>query len=154
MPELATLLTSPPPLAGVELTQATLHHAVWSEVAPEFSPGEFRNPERMSAEFLRLLHRVRLLAGVPFRFVSDARLGTAGVSNSAHDEFPCCCVDLRVQSSRERSRIVRAACMLGIVRIGIYPPTPGQRAQWGINSGTVHLDASPKLPQDVIWVDY
>lgn len=136
------------------MTLATADHPVWREVAPHFARSEFRAPDRMCPDFLRTLHRIRLRSGIPFRFVSDARLGSAGVAGSAHDELPCRSVDLRVHGSRERSQLVRAAYLEGLTRVGVYPPTPGQRAQWGINSGTVHLDASTRLPQDVMWVDY
>ncbi len=142
------------PLHGFTLTRAVESHPVWREVAPEFGRHEFRYPDRMSVEFLRLLHRVRARAGVAFRIVSDARLGTAGVSNSAHNELPCCAVDLRVINSAERFAIVRAAVLEGFTRIGIYPPNEHQRTTWGKNSGSVHLDASSRLPQGVSWVDY
>jgi hypothetical protein len=145
------------PLApAAPLTRAVGGHAVWREVAPQFSMREFNQPERMAVEALRLLHRVRMRSGIPFRFVSDARTPSTnpGVSNSAHLELPCTAVDLRVVSNLERYRIVEAAIAEGVGRIGAYPPTPFQRSQWGAGAGSVHLDASQRLPSPRLWLQF
>jgi hypothetical protein len=132
-------------------------HTVWSDIAPEITPRDFRFPHQMRVGTLKRLSRVRRKCKVPFRFVSDHRppernAAVGGATGSAHMGVPCCAVDLRVQSSVERFAIVRAALEEGFARIGIYPPTESQRAQWGKNSGSVHLDDSPTHAPSVMWV--
>lgn len=143
------------PLQGYRLTPAHAGHVVWREISPQFTRAEFRDPDSMAVEALRLLHRIRVRAGVPFRLVSDARTPATnpGASKSAHLERPCTAIDLRVVNSAERFAIVRAAIQEGVIRIGVYPPTEYQRATWGKNAGSIHLDASTALPQNVMWVE-
>ncbi|HWV58313.1 MAG TPA: D-Ala-D-Ala carboxypeptidase family metallohydrolase [Longimicrobiales bacterium] len=112
---------------------------------------------------------------------SSHNAAVGGVTNSAHTEDPCSAVDLEVRSSRERFLVLREAFAgdcpdtlreilarvtlpedlrtraeraLGdlVRRVGIYPPTASQRARYGVNAGTIHLDRSTRLPQDVAWV--
>jgi hypothetical protein len=140
------------PLAHVAPELATEDHPVWSEIAPELTPRDFRQPYLMDVHALRLFSRIRRRAGVPFRVVSDARQPGIGASRSAHADRPCRAIDVRAQSSRERYEIIKAALLEGVCRIGVYAPTAGQRRQWGKNSGSVHIDASAEHPADVIWV--
>lgn len=149
----------PGPLHGVTLTVSNNGtHAVWGEVFPEFKPGEFRRPWNMSVEALRLHIQVRRQSKVPFRIVSDSRLESQGIGaqNSAHNEIPCTALDLRVHTNNERFRLVKTALDVGAVRIGIYPPTPDQIKQFGKAGkwagGSVHIDFSPFLPPEVIWM--
>lgn len=145
-----------PPLEGKPAARAGAGHPVWGEIAPEeefggFVPSEFRNPEEMDVEFLRLLYRIRLDAGVPMRIISDARdpEGDVGASRSAHKKRPCRAVDLHVANSYERARIVLAAAKNGVVRIGVYP---GKER----DAGSVHLDAEthPENPSPRMWTRY
>lgn len=133
-------------------------HPVWAEIAPELRPGEFRFPYLMDVDFLRLLSRIRRACGVPFRIVSDHRppdrnAAAGGATKSAHMEEPCAAVDLRVLSNEERFRLVRAAIEHGVTRIGVYPPTPSQRAGYGKGAGSVHLDASRTNPSPRMWME-
>lgn len=151
-------------------------HAVWTEIAPKdgapgFERGEFRNPDKMCPDFLRRLRRARLLTctltsffeghsqGVPFRITSDYRTTetnklVGGAAVSAHTEVPCRAVDLRVKSARERYIILTALLTEAFERIGIEEPTPAQRALWGADAGTVHVDASPDLPQAILFTTW
>lgn len=135
---------------------AVANHSVWGEVAPEITPRDFNNPEKMDVDFLRLLSRIRRKCGVPFRIVSDHRTpGTnPGAAKSAHMELPCKAVDLRVLNNPERFKIVRAAFEEGIVRFGIYAPTPEQVKNFGEMSGSVHLDVSTDNPQGTMWMKW
>jgi hypothetical protein len=92
-------------------TFAHLNDRVWSEIAPELKPGEFKEPEQMDTDFLRRLSKMRRAAKAPFRIVSDARdpEGSVGASVSAHKERPCKAVDLRVLNNAERFLLVREA---------------------------------------------
>lgn len=127
---------------------------VWDDVAPEFSPSEFNAPDKMEPYFLRRLHRSRLRAGVPFRFVSDHRAPGIGVKNSAHTEDPCSAVDLRAENTYERWQIVESLIKEGFTRIGIYPPNDHQKTTYGKGSGSIHVDASTSRPSPRIWTGF
>ena len=134
-------------------------HPVWAEIAGYFRPAEFRFPYHMSPDWLRTLYRVRVRAEVPMRVVSDYRPperneAAGGAGTSAHMDEPCRATDVRVQSSRERYAILAAAFAEGVRRIGVEPATDYQRVTWGRNSGTIHLDGSIMLPQDVCFMDW
>lgn len=114
-----------------------------------FSPSEFKrctpacNIGDMDPAFLSKLDMVREVAGIPLVLNSayrsrawEVQHGRAGTS--AHCEGRA--VDIRCNTSANRSRIIRAALACGIRRIGIAKTY-------------VHLDASPNHQQDVIW-DY
>ncbi len=136
------------PLDDIVPTFATLDHEVWDEIAPELRPREFEDPEKMDVSFLRLLHKARMLADVPFRILDTLR----DDSRSAHGEVPGIAVDLQVVNSRERSRITRAAYEVGFVRVGIYEGSNG--VYHGIpkkDGGGVHLDASRTKSSDHMW---
>ena len=114
-----------------------------------FAPAEFRrcNPpceiEQMSPEFLERLDRVRVNAGIPLVLNCAYRsrewdLAKGRDGNSAHTRGLA--VDIRCLSSATRWKIVRAALICDIRRIGI-------------GKTFVHLDCDKTLPQGVIW-DY
>lgn len=137
------------PLHGIAPEPAAAGNRVWVEIAPELTPAEFRYPEAMDAGFLRLLHRARRRAGVPFRVVSDHRPPernekVRGAKRSAHLEVPCRAVDLRVASNQERWRVVEALLEAGFVRVGLYPAHAD-------GSGSVHVDASESNPAPSMW---
>lgn len=145
------------PLAGIPPEFAHEGHPVWDVIAPRdgvggFTPAEFRYPWKMDVRFLLLLYMMRLDAGVPFRISSDHRppehnKAVGGAEQSAHQEEPCACVDLKVLNNRERFRITRTAYAFGVHRIGVarYETDPKTGA------GIVHLDCSRTLPPDVCW---
>lgn len=135
---------------------AVMNHAVWGEISPELIPAEFHAPEKMDVDFLRLMSKVRRAAKVPFRIVSDSRTPETnpGAEQSAHLELPCKAIDLRVITNYERFAIIRAALALGVRRIGIYPATDGQKAEYGPAVGSLHLDSSTINPQDRLWTSF
>ena len=139
------------PLAGKTESTAGIDHPVWETIQPEFLIEEFSSPYEMDANFLKLLYRIRLGAGVPFRITSDARdpSGSIGVEKSAHKKRPCKAVDLKVKNSFERMRVVASAIRNGINRVGVYPANDD-------GSGVVHLDAetSGDNPSPRLWTDY
>ena len=115
-----------------------------------FHPSEFQrctppcSIEQMDQRFLDLLDVVREAAGIPlvlncaYRSMEwDLALGRSG--NSAHTRGLA--VDIRCNTSANRYRIIRAALLCGIRRVGV-------------GSSFVHLDVDPSLPQDVIWHYY
>lgn len=127
----------------------------WAKVAPEFTPADFRHPERMGYEFLIWLHQVRVRSAVPMVLVSDwrdpaANLAAGGAEDSAHGDTPCDCVDVGKRPpadgsdpnwNRHRFAIVSAALDLGAVRIGLYP------------NGALHVDRTEdRRPANVIWI--
>lgn len=139
------------PLLHKPPVNAKLDHPVWQEVAEHFTPDEFNAPEEMDVEFIRLLFRIRVEAGIPLRITSDSRdpKGSIGAKLSAHKKRPCRAIDCRIKNSYERARIVIAAVRCGIVRIGVYPGPMG-------DSGVLHLDAETHAsnPSPRIWTRY
>lgn len=136
------------PLDDIVPTFATLDHEVWDEIAPEFLPSEFEDPEKMDVSFLRLFHKARMEAGVPFRIIDTLR----DDSRSAHGEVPGIAADLQVLNSRERSRIVRAAYGVGFIRVGVYRGSHGfYKGMKKKDGGGVHLDASRNKSSDHMW---
>lgn len=98
---------------------------------------------QMDADFLDLMDRVREKAGIPlvinsaYRSKSWEQLkGRSG--NSAHCKGKA--LDIRCNTNQNRFKIVKAALLCGVQRIGI-------------GSTFVHLDNDATLPQGVIW-DY
>lgn len=144
------------PLTGKPTVRAHAGHPVWDEIKPVeefggFVAGEFNEPEAMDVEFLRLLYRIRMDAGVPMRIISDARPpgGDIGASKSAHKKRPCRAVDLHVVNSYERARITVAAIQNGIRRWGTYPGKDG-------DAGSLHIDAEthPENPSPRNWTKW
>ncbi len=142
------ILLSEGPLDNIEPEFAKLGHPVWDCIYPEFKPDEFEDPENMDVGFLTLLHKARIIAGVPFRVLDTLR----DDSRSAHGEIPGIAVDLQVINSRERSRIVRSGYAIGFTRIGVYPGSTGlYKGLQKKDGGGVHLDASRKKSSDHLW---
>lgn len=136
------------PLDRIEPEFAKLDHPIWVQIYPQFKPEEFEDPEKMDVGFLVLLHKARIMAGVPFRVLDTLR----DDSRSAHGEVPGIAVDLQVVNSRERSRIVRSAYAVGFVRVGVYPGSTGlYKGKKKKDGGGVHLDASRKKSSDHMW---
>lgn len=115
-----------------------------------FHPAEFQRCDppcdisQMNEQFLDTLDRVRLNAGIPLVLNCAYRsrewdLAKGRSGNSAHTRGLA--VDIRCNTSATRYRIVNAALICGIRRIGI-------------GKGFVHLDCDPTLPQFVIWHYY
>lgn len=118
-------------------------------MAKYFSPKEFKactppcDISQMDAGFLALLDEVRETAGIPlvlncaYRSKEwEKKQGRSG--NSAHTRGKA--VDIRCNTSANRYKIVRAALLCGVCRIGV-------------GKTFVHLDNDKTLPQGVIW-DY
>lgn len=112
-----------------------------------FAQQEFDSPDapgsggRMSTQFIEVLNRIRREAGIPFVITSGFRTvahntASGGSRNSAH--LRGLAVDIRAVSGSARHRIVRAAMLNGIRRIGIA-------------SNFVHLDIDDSLPNPSIW---
>lgn len=151
------LANSPPQYAAPALsTETRPAHPVWAAIAPELTPRDFTaigaDPGAMDAGALRLFSKIRRRAGVPFRIRSAYRpparnAAAGGASASEHMNAPCTAIDLHVRNNYERFRIVQAAIMEGIERIGIYPAAAD-------NSGSVHIDCGRHNPTSRIWTRY
>lgn len=117
----------------------------WAELQ-HFKPQEFKHPEKMGYEFMKLLEATRDLAGVPFRRSSDWRseeynASVGGAKDSAHKDMPCDSIDLTPINNAERFEIVNAALEMGFTRIGIY------------QNGSIHLDKTEgRRPGRRLWV--
>lgn len=90
---------------------------------------------------LRLLDDTRELAGIPFVLTCSYRSKAYEASknrsgNSAHTQG--CAFDIRVNTPKQRYKIVQAAIVMHWPRIGIAEKF-------------VHLDCSSSLPQHVCW---
>ena len=104
--------------------------------------------EGLEAEFVARLEKARHHAGVPFVITSgkrdaDANATAGGVQDSAHLQGRA--VDLRSTSSRTHFKIVEGAIFAGIKRIGVYRNQSGSPSH-------IHLDDSPDLPGEVLWL--
>jgi uncharacterized protein YcbK (DUF882 family) len=129
----------------------TMTAADWA-ASKHFKASEFRNPDKMGAEFIQWLNAVREQAGVPMRITSDYRspdrnLAVGGAQASSHCDTPCNAVDIGQRIAPDdpngnlaRFKIVQAALALGCTRIGIYA------------NGSVHLDRTEQVrPADRLW---
>ena len=114
-----------------------------------FSPSEFKRCtpsckiEDMDPDFLVLLDEVREVARIPLVLNSAYRSKEweekqKRSGNSAHTRGKA--VDIRCNTSANRYKIVHAALLCGIRRIGVAKTY-------------IHLDNDETLPQEVIW-DY
>lgn len=144
------------PLADVPRAFAVPTHDVWREIAPEFTPSDFRRPFEMDVAFLRWLSGVRRAAGVPMILTSDARDPEAGIGapRSAHNERPARAIDGQVRASwrgvpgsEQLARIYIAAVQAGCVRFGTYASTRG-------GGDIYHLDLSDELPSPRWWTKW
>jgi uncharacterized protein YcbK (DUF882 family) len=96
----------------------------------------------LDAEFVAKLDMARKFAGVPFVITSGLRTCAAnakvlGVENSAHLTGKA--VDLAVEDSVQRFRMVSGAVLAGFTRIGVY-------------DRHLHLDCDDTKPQHVLWL--
>lgn len=97
---------------------------------------------QMKREFMIRLDIVRDIAGIPFVITSGYRCPkhnskTGGKPDSAH--VAGWAVDIACNTSANRTRIIQAASLVGISRVGI-------------NRDFVHLDCDPSKPSNVIWL--
>lgn len=95
----------------------------------------------LDTECVAKLDWARGRAGVPFIITSGFRSPednerVMGVEGSAHTKGLA--VDLRVQDSHTRYRIIQALILSGFNRIGIY-------------TNHIHADTDLSLPQEVMW---
>lgn len=98
---------------------------------------------QMDAGFLNLMDQVRERAGIPMVINSAYRTKAWETMHGRNGTSAHCkglALDIRCNTSQNRYRIVRAALLCGIKRIGI-------------GKTFIHLDADDTLPQQVIW-DY
>ena len=111
--------------------------------AEEFdSPDEKGSGQKMNPEFIKILEKIREKAGFPFIINSAYRTSTHnaevnGKETSAH--MKGIAVDIKVNDSRQRHDLIRAAIECGISR-------------FGIGNGFVHLDLDFSKDQRVIWL--
>lgn len=109
------------------------------------SPLTYFKPEEivgLDSDFVSKLILARKRAGVPFIITSGFRSikdneQVMGVSRSAHTKGLA--VDLRVQDSRTKFKIVKSLIFEGFTRIGVYDKH-------------IHVDADSTLHQEVLWV--
>lgn len=117
-----------------------------------FKPSEFKNPEKMGAEFMLWLDNLRHIAAVPMTITSSYRspaynASVGGAKDSAHTDVPCDAVDIGMRPRASdpnwnftRFRIIATAIAMGCKRIGSY------------ESGSLHLDLShDKRPAPRMW---
>jgi hypothetical protein len=110
---------------------------------PETDPViDFDNVDRPT---LAMLNDARDRAGIPFIVTSNYRtpqhsVEVGGSLGDAHTEIPCTAFDISCTSGREMYFIIKAAFEAGFKRIGL-------------NHSHVHLDNSPKLPVQVMWIE-
>jgi hypothetical protein len=117
-----------------------------------FSPREFElcNPpctiDDIHPKLLALLDRIRDMAGIPlvmncvYRSVEyDLAKGRSG--ESEHCEQPAMGVDIRCNTSVNRFKILKAAIICGVRRIGI-------------GKTFIHIGIDESHPQNVIWHYY
>ncbi len=119
----------------------------WSQVV-NFKPSEFAAPEKMDVDFIYKLDMIRGHCGFPLRINSSWRSEEKqqqeiqkdmGVKHSAHTKVPCKAVDIAVDTSAHRFRLVEVALFMGIKRIGI-------------GKNFIHLDADEENPPEVLWL--
>lgn len=126
--------------------------ADWLEIH-NFTPIEFKNPERMGYEFMKWLDRVRVNADVPMHVSSSYRSpeynkSVGGASDSAHTDDICDAVDIRMAPRPDdpnwnysRWQIVMAARDLGCRRFGSYA------------NGSLHIDRTEdRRPAPRFWI--
>jgi zinc D-Ala-D-Ala carboxypeptidase len=98
--------------------------------------------EDMKIDFLKLLDRCRVYAGVPFIVTSGYRspehnTKIGGAKNSPHLRGYAC--DISCPTSAIRFKILSAAIEVGFKRIGV-------------GKNFIHLDNDPSLAQQVCWM--
>lgn len=103
-----------------------------------FTEAETQGLSRLLVEMLDI---ARSSAGVPFVITSGYRdpsqnTEAGGVEGSAHTSGLA--VDLRVENSNTRFRILSGLFFAGFNRIGVY-------------NGHIHVDIDQTKPQNVVW---
>ena len=147
------------PLKHISPQSAVVDHPVWREITPEITPSDFNQPFEMDVGFLRWLYKsVRIPAGVPMWFTSDARdpEGDVGAKSSAHKKRPCRAVDFQVRKtwhgmpgSEQMARIIFAAVLGGCVRVGLY------QSQSGLGDiGHIDCETHPDNPSPRLWLKW
>lgn len=111
---------------------------VWGDVACNCGCGQ----EYLNLELYNRLTWARVLAGIPFNILSWNRcekhnLAEGGSSTSSH--LLGYAVDIRINNSIERFKILKALLDAGFTRIGIY--------SWGF-----HVDVDPEKDKEVCWL--
>ena len=122
------------------------------KVLKNFSPSEFKQPDKMGYEFMLWLDRLRTEVGMPMVITSSYRSPAynrevGGASDSAHTDTPCNAVDIGERPrdndpnwNRTRFAIVSTALRLGCSRIGTYA------------NGSLHLDRTEdSRPNERMW---
>ncbi len=113
----------------------------WGKLSPLFTKSEFDHPDKVSPKLLRMLHKARKIAGVPFIINSDYRTSeenrkAGGKANSAH--LRGLAIDISCETSGYRYRMLRAFYKVGFRRIGE-------------GKTFLHVDVDESLPQDKHW---
>lgn len=119
----------------------------WNDIQ-YFKPVEFDSPDKrgsgygMDLVFVKKLDQVREFCGFPLIIHSGYRTAehnakVGGVDSSAHELGYA--ADIRALASSTRCKLIEAAFLAGINRIGI-------------GRTFVHLDADPSKPRGVIWL--
>ena len=142
------------PLRNVATQLAKSDHPVWKEIAPYFTPADFRAPHLMDVGFLRWLYRVRERAAVPMWITSDARAPESdiGADFTAHKKVPCRAIDGQVKQlhkgmpgSEQLARIMIAAVQEGCVRMGIYKSAKNLGDIYHLDCETHAENPSPRM---------
>lgn len=113
----------------------------WEEIK-YFKKSEFKHPDKMNFEFIKILDQVREKFGHPLKITSDFRTDeenekAGGKVTSAH--LKGVAVDTSCMDSRSRFDLVRSIIECGITRIGI-------------GKTFVHFDMDFDKDQRVIWL--
>lgn len=118
-----------------------------------FSPLNDKNIDfdKVDLDSLVLLDHARDIAGVPFVINSNYRspehsVEVGGMKDDSHTEDPCSAFDISCKradgtwNSQAAYKIVKALFEVGFPRIGV-------------GKNHVHVDNSPHLPAEVMWLE-
>lgn len=113
----------------------------WEEIK-HFKPSEFKHPELMSFEFVKLIDEVRTKFGRPLKINSDYRTKeenkkAGGKPTSAH--LKGVAIDTSCINDRDRFDLIVAIIECGITRIGMAKTF-------------IHFDMDFDKDQRVIWL--
>lgn len=109
--------------------------------------------EKVDLDSIVLLDHARDIAGVPFQITRSYStpahsVAVGGFATDAHTEIPCTAFDILCThadgtfSTQAAYKIIGALFEVGFSRIGV-----------NVKNGHVHADNSPKLPQEVFWIE-